>query len=333
MIKKLKNHFIPHKGNDDKPHMLRGKNIRDVVFIVLFLEIFTFLIPTITQINMTGGMASVLPAILADLTNSERKIQNLSTLTVNPVLNKAATMKAEDMASKGYFAHTSPEGKTPWYWLSEVGYKYQYAGENLAIDFSDSKDVTNAWMNSPTHKANIVKDKYTEVGTGIATGMYEGKETVFVAQVYANPLTSPLNTESKNAEEKEALPTIVNEVQNEPLVTDTTTDESQVEARNVLGSETVVSVDNSTQKSPTFWQKIFASPRNSSNILLYSIFILVSFSLSLYIFIKVRDHHYGLITNALIVLALILAILIGNYYISNRGMTITQSLDYSIENK
>lgn len=98
-------------------------------------------------------------------------------------------MKAQDMATKGYFAHTSPEGKkTPWYWLKQVGYQYQYAGENLAINFTDSKDVTNAWMNSPTHKANIVKDKYTEVGTGIATGLYEGRETVFVAQVYANPI-------------------------------------------------------------------------------------------------------------------------------------------------
>ena len=61
-------------------------------------------------------------------------------------------MKAQDMATLGYFAHVSPDGKTPWYWIEKVGYDYQYAGENLAINFSDSKDVTNAWMASPLHK-------------------------------------------------------------------------------------------------------------------------------------------------------------------------------------
>ena len=188
MFSWLKKHFIPHEGNDHRPHILRGSGIRNIVILIIFLEIFAFLIPTLTRINMTGGMAAVLPAVLADLTNQERQEQNLSTLTVSQILNQAAEMKATDMATKGYFAHTSPEGKNPWYWLEKVGYKYQYAGENLAINFSDSKDVTNAWMASPTHKANIVKGNYTEIGTGIASGIYEGRETVFVAQVYANPL-------------------------------------------------------------------------------------------------------------------------------------------------
>ncbi|KKP75604.1 MAG: hypothetical protein UR72_C0004G0062 [Parcubacteria group bacterium GW2011_GWC1_35_21] len=157
MISWLKKHFIPHQGNDHRPHILRNCNIKNILILVILLEIFTFLIPTFTYINRTGGMAAVISAVLANLTNEERQAQNLQTLAVSPILNKAAEMKATDMATKSYFAHTSPEGKTPWFWLDQVGYKYQYAGENLAINFSDSKDVTNAWMASPTHKANIVK--------------------------------------------------------------------------------------------------------------------------------------------------------------------------------
>jgi hypothetical protein len=97
-------------------------------------------------------------------------------------------MKANDMAEKGYFAHTSPEGKTPWYWFKQAGYDYSYAGENLAVNFFESKDVAEAWMNSPTHRANIVKKDYTEIGIAVATGMYEGRQSVFVAQLFGTPM-------------------------------------------------------------------------------------------------------------------------------------------------
>ena len=323
MISWIKKHFIPHEGNDNLPHMLRSKNIRNVIFVLLFLEVFTFLIPTITRINSTGGMAAVLPAILADLTNEERQIQKLEILAVNPTLNKAAEMKANDMAEKGYFAHTSPEGKTPWYWLSKAGYEYQYAGENLAINFTDSKDVTNAWMASPTHKANIVKGNYTEMGTGIASGTYEGRESVFVAQVYANPLpktitqTQPIKSELKQIKE---IPTIVKV--EEPI--------------NILGAETVRNVVNTPielVKRATLWQKLIASPRNTTNIILYVVFGIVLFALLLYIIVKMRNHHKGIITNGLMVLVIIGAIFLANYYLSYKTMVITQSLDYSNQNK
>jgi len=117
--------------------------VGNIVAILILLEVITFLLPTLSHLNTTGGMtAEVISAVLADLTNGERQTQNLPILTVSPLLNEAAEMKATDMATKGYFAHTSPEGKTPWYWLEQAGYNYQYAGENLAINFSDSKDVT-----------------------------------------------------------------------------------------------------------------------------------------------------------------------------------------------
>jgi hypothetical protein len=137
--------------------------------------------------------ATVLVGTLNNLTNSERQQQNLSSLKENILLDKSAQFKADDMVKNGYFAHKSPDGKEPWYWLDSVGYKYSYAGENLAINFNESEDVVNAWMNSPTHKANIVKGSYTEIGTAIATGTYKGKDAVFVVQHYASPRVAEKN--------------------------------------------------------------------------------------------------------------------------------------------
>jgi len=319
MFSWLKKHFIPHEGNEHRPHVLRDLGTRNIIAIVIFLEIFTFLIPVFTHLNTSGNMmAEVLPAVLADLTNQERQTQNLQTLTVSPILNKAAEMKATDMATKGYFAHTSPEGKTPWYWLSQVGYSYQYAGENLAINFTDSKDVTDAWMASPEHRANIVKGNYTEVGTGVATGMYQGQQTVFVVQDYANSLP-------------------VAEAQTQPVKTEVAPNVAIVkESTNILGAETVVNKQNTPLTpihQPTFWQMLIASPRNATNIILYVVFGIIVIALLLYILIKRKNHHIDLITNGLIVIAVIGAIFVGNYYLTHRNMVITQSLDYSNQNK
>jgi hypothetical protein len=330
MFSWLKKHFIPHAGNDHRPHILRDFSVRNILAIVIFLEIFSFLIPAITRLNFSGGMAAVLPAVLDDLTNVERKSQNLSVLAVSPILNEAARMKAEDMAMLGYFAHTSPAGKTPWYWIEKVGYRYQYAGENLAINFSDSKDVTNAWMNSPTHRANIIKENYTEIGTGVATGIYEGRETVFVAQVYANPLpVAP----------KPVVPVVKPQAKppvKQPVKVSTVIPK---EPTNILGAEdtaNIPAVDAVTvtpAPTPTTIQKLIASPRNTTNTILNIIFAIVAVALLLYIFIKMRNHHKDLVTNGLVTLAVIGAVLLVNYYISYSRMSITDSFDYSVDSK
>jgi hypothetical protein len=326
MFSWLKKHFIPHEGNNHRPHILRDLNTRNIVAIVIFLEIFTFLIPTLTHLNTTGNMAAVLPAVLADLTNEERESKNLSILAVNPLLNKAAEMKAKDMATLSYFAHTSPLGKTPWYWLEQAGYQYQYAGENLAINFSDSKDVTDAWMESPTHRANIVKGNYTEIGTGVATGMYEGHETIFVAQVYANPLPKTIEQKTETRLDSTRQVKTIPAAAAAPKVTTT-----NKEPTNVLGAE--VTTTSIQIQQPTFWQMLIASPRNTTNIILYIFFGIIFIALLLYIIIKMRNHHIDLITNGLIVLAIIGAVFLANYYFSHKNMAITQSLDYSNENK
>ena len=132
-------------------------------------------------------LASVLPAAIVSLTNTDRQAHHVQPLTLDPLLAIAAQEKAQDMAQRGYFSHATPEGNPPWYWLDRVDYPYSYAGENLAMDFTESTDVETAWMNSPSHYANIVKPQYTRMGVGVASGNYEGRETTFVVTFFAAP--------------------------------------------------------------------------------------------------------------------------------------------------
>ena len=103
-------------------------------------------------------------AQILDLVNLDRTNHGLTSLTLNPTLNLAAQAKAEDMLAHNYFAHTSPSGATPWYWFKSLGYRYTYAGENLAEGYSDAVDLEKSWMASAPHRANILSPNYEELG-------------------------------------------------------------------------------------------------------------------------------------------------------------------------
>ncbi len=124
---------------------------------------------------------------LIAFTNKDRVARGVKILVEDPLLNLAAERKAQDMAARGYFSHTAPNGKTPWSWLISLGYYYTRAGENLAQNFGDSASVERAWMQSPTHRANSMDELFTRVGVGIAHGMYQGAPTTFVVQFFATP--------------------------------------------------------------------------------------------------------------------------------------------------
>ena len=132
----------------------------------------------------SGMLAAILPAELFNLTNYDRSQLGLHPLHQNPRLAEAAQLKANDMARRGYFSHTTPEGLEPWYWFDAVNYPYGYAGENLALYYTESKDVERAWMESPEHRANLLSADYVDMGIGVATGTYKGTEATFVVQFF-----------------------------------------------------------------------------------------------------------------------------------------------------
>lgn len=172
---------------------------------------------------VSDNMAAVISAVMVDLTNHER--EKIGTLSVNPQLVAAAQAKADDMAEKGYFAHNSPDGTTSWQWFRDAGYSFAFAGENLAVDFTDSEDVVDAWMDSPTHRANIMDGRFTEIGIATAVGTYKGQKAIFVVQMFGTPAkvasAAPVEIrmeaeENIELESVEVLGAAASEVEKEP---------------------------------------------------------------------------------------------------------------------
>ncbi len=180
----LKHYLFAHAHNNYRPGIFAAKSV--ALFVAaMFLFEGAYLVQTSVALRSPDFLASIVPAALLRLANADRAASGVASLTEDPLLDKAAELKALDMAAKGYFSHVAPDGTVPWHWLDVVAYPYTYAGENLAVDFTDSTEVESAWMDSPTHRANIVKAHYTHLGIGVAHGMYEGRETTFVVQFFA----------------------------------------------------------------------------------------------------------------------------------------------------
>lgn len=139
--------------------------------------------------GVLGVNSNFTSASLLNSTNTQRVADHESALSLNQQLTSAAQAKANDMVQKDYWAHNSPDGKTPWTFINAAGYSYQMAGENLAFGFDNAGDTISGWMNSPTHRANILNAGYKDVGFGVASSpnyQGHGPETVVVAE-YATP--------------------------------------------------------------------------------------------------------------------------------------------------
>jgi len=176
---------IPSKHNEYFPHIWREKPFKVLVFALVFLQCLSLIL--ILGMPQTKIFAVISENSLVRLTNEARSKSSLLGLSWNESLTKAAELKAEDMLSKGYFAHNSPQGTTPWYWIQEAGYKYHFAGENLAMNFTSSESVSDAWLKSPSHRANILNSNYSEIGIAVKSGKINGKETTVVVEFFASP--------------------------------------------------------------------------------------------------------------------------------------------------
>jgi len=173
-------------------------------------------------------VSTVLPAVVVDLTNDERADLAAAPLQRNTLLDQAAQQKAQHMAANEYFAHFAPDGTTPWSFFKTSGYVYAHAGENLAIHFTDSTEVVEAWMQSPAHRKNIVDTKYTEIGVGTAKGKFDGYDTVYVVQLFGTPAVPP----AAEPAVPEIAPTPIAAVEFEPAAdTSTTADLAALQAQ------------------------------------------------------------------------------------------------------
>lgn len=329
MRKTLRDYFIPHEDNAHKPHALRTRTIIIVALAILALE-FVFLLQSSVIMPRSNFFALILPDVLVEQTNEQRNSAQVETLRTSPLLEIAAQQKANDMAAKEYFAHTSPEGVTPWYWFEQAGYSFRSAGENLAVRFVDSRDVTDAWMRSPSHRANILNGNFTEVGIATARGTYKGTEAVFVVQLFGTPAT-PATTPSLGA--AQGL-----EVASQPAVAPAS---SSTEVAGVAVSQNAVTASEpfaqsqtqpvpavvsapltrsapTIQQSATAWVREAASaPRATIHWIYFVIGGLVLLALYLKILLSRQVLHPHLLINAFLILLIIAAFVMLNETVSS----------------
>jgi len=298
----IKNYFIPTAGNKYHPHFFRKETAIAIGAVLVFLQIGYFVHTTLV-FNKTGFLAAVLPGVLTALTNDDRAKNGVGTLIEEPLLTVAAQKKAADMAEKGYFAHVAPDGTTPWHWLDLVGYNYSYAGENLAVNFTESKDVEEAWMKSPTHRANIVKSEFTRIGIGTAQGVYEGKDVTFVVQFFATPASGGKPASTPVSTKTTPTKTV-------PATELATSDKV---SSNVLGSEINSSLPTAVN-NPIVEGLVSAaaSPNQTLLYILGGLIGLIALLLFLAIFMHVKVQYLGVIGGGL----LLLGLAIGSFYFS-----------------
>jgi len=130
--------------------------------------------PTNPSTNPSSGVDKADEQAMLNLVNKERVAAGLQPLAYDAKLTQLAEMKAKDMIDNNYFGHTSPTYGSPFDMMKNNGVTYSYAGENLA----GAPDVNTAHtnlMNSPGHRANILKPEYTKVGIGVVDGGPYGK--------------------------------------------------------------------------------------------------------------------------------------------------------------
>ncbi|MDO8715894.1 MAG: CAP domain-containing protein [Dehalococcoidales bacterium] len=155
---------------------------------MVYLQLLVVISAGIYLIRLTSpailGTAIFSAQEVIDLTNKKRVENGLPALSESPLLEQAAKAKAANMFGENYWAHFAPSGKTPWFFITSAGYKYLYAGENLARDFNDPTVTVNAWMNSSSHRENILDKNFKEIGVAVADGKLTGREGILVVQMF-----------------------------------------------------------------------------------------------------------------------------------------------------
>jgi|AntRauTorcE11897_2_1112592.scaffolds.fasta_scaffold00030_81 uncharacterized protein YkwD len=211
-----------HKKRQGKHHKITKRYSSSYwpyipIFLLIFsMFAFAFVRSPSSPANVLAFATEMSPDNLLTMTNQRRASSDRQPLQINSKLTEAAQRKAQDMAQRDYWSHTTPDGEQPWVFVDEVEYRYIKAGENLAYGFLTSEQTINGWMNSPSHRDNMLDNSFSEVGFGFANAIdYQDSdaETIVVA-MYASPLDNASITQADEPDNNEpaTAPTISMEV-------------------------------------------------------------------------------------------------------------------------
>ncbi len=178
-----KHWFLPHPHTHQKAHLISWEALLIYALLFVLLQV-SFSILGYLKPGVLGIESNIDRQRVIELTNKEREKVGLPPVKENSALNQAAQLKAENMLAENYWSHFAPSGKTPWDFIIGSGYKFAFAGENLAKNFYNSEDVVVAWMNSPTHKDNLLNSKYEDIGIAVTEGVLNGQKTTLIVQMF-----------------------------------------------------------------------------------------------------------------------------------------------------
>lgn len=152
------------------------------------------LIPILTVANLIMfrpiSASGVTTENIFALTNRARRQHDLPELTFSTTLEVAALFKAQHMIDNDYFDHYGPTGSTPWQFIEQAGYDYQFGGENLAVGFTAAEEMVGAWLDSKTHRQNILDPNFMETGIAIVPVSIDGVPDVIVVQMFGKQTDS-----------------------------------------------------------------------------------------------------------------------------------------------
>lgn len=194
LLNTLQHLFHPRRSNNHRPKVLHHTAF--IYFTALALVFASGLhalqfAPENLK-HVLGFSSSITASEVVEKTNQQRAKSGLEPLVLNQSLTQAALAKGQDMMNDQYWAHVSPDGVEPWYFIDQAGYSYTIAGENLARDFSETNTMMQAWMDSPTHRANILNSRYSEIGIAVIDGSLLGYDTTLVVQMFGDPRSDAL---------------------------------------------------------------------------------------------------------------------------------------------
>jgi hypothetical protein len=285
--KKIKIFFWPCSENNFYPKFLESKFLFFYLFFLIFLKFIIF--PFFIFFPKFPFFAEISKNVMFGLTNKEREKSNVLPLREDPLLTLAAQLKAKDMLERQYFSHQDPEGNPPWEWLKRVGYDFQVAGENLAIGFLDSEEVFSAWMNSCSHRENLLNPRFEEMGIGIAKGNFKGSEVAIVVQFFgtkkpqqkASPKIVTISPDEKikketksNIAKKNSKPALT-EKPKEKIFQESTTSQKFVFETSTLRSTTFKTATSEISTSGI--AKIEEGPKNFPEKIQFQTFSFLSF--------------------------------------------------------
>lgn len=181
--------FVPHESNNQRAKLLHPSAISVVIGLVVVFQLLLGRL-SVQFPQILGYAAQISPQEIVRLTNERRLAQGLAALNLDGELSAAAARKAADMIARGYWAHVSPDGTQPWSFITDAGYQYRYAGENLARDFSETGAIVAAWVDSPTHRENLLNSRYQDMGIAVVDGTLGDRETTLVVQLFGTRLTA-----------------------------------------------------------------------------------------------------------------------------------------------